>query len=85
MARAWAGVLSAYSGAHIEADEYRVLDGRRVLVRLHAHGRGRASGLELGGDRQSGANVFHIEDGRVTRLIVYFDREHALADLGLEE
>jgi hypothetical protein len=30
-----------------------------------------------------GATVFHIRDGQVLKLVVYFDREHALADLGL--
>jgi hypothetical protein len=28
--------------------------------------------------------VFHIRDGQATKLIVYFDRDRALADLGLE-
>jgi hypothetical protein len=31
------------------------------------------------------ATVFHIRGGKVTRLVVYFDREHAFADLGLSE
>jgi hypothetical protein len=35
--------------------------------------------------RTGGANLFHIRDGQVTRLVIYLqgDRERALADLGL--
>jgi hypothetical protein len=32
-----------------------------------------------------GANLFHIRNGKVSKLIAYFDRANALADLGIEE
>jgi ketosteroid isomerase-like protein len=41
--------------------------------------------LEIGQMRTNGAVLFHIHDGKVMRLVIYWDRDRALADLGLEE
>jgi ketosteroid isomerase-like protein len=48
-------------------------------------GRGKASGLEVSDTETKGANLFHIRDGKVTKLVLYWDRDRAFADLGLEE
>ena len=64
------------------ADEYRELDHERILVLVHHGGRGKTSGLELE-QLRGGAGLFHVSDGKVTRLVIYADRERALADLGL--
>jgi ketosteroid isomerase-like protein len=65
------------------AEEYRELDGERVLVFSSRSGRGKTSRLELRQISTKGASLFHIRGGKVTRLITYWDRERALADLGL--
>ena len=75
------GFTSAWEALRIEADEYRELDGERVLVFTHADGRGQASGVEIG--HKGGVHLFEIREGKVMRLVFYWDREHALADLGL--
>ena len=85
MAEAWREALSAFEELRAEADEYRALDDGRVLVLMHFSGRGKTSGLEVGDIQMKGANLFHVRDGKVTRLVTYWDRERAFADLGLEE
>jgi ketosteroid isomerase-like protein len=82
----WEGyrtVLSAWDDWRAEPQEYRELDDERVLVLIHLSGRGKSSGLEIEQVRANGANLFHIRGGKVTRLAIYWDRENALADLGL--
>ena len=79
--RRFLGTWDRYS---IEADEYCELDSQRVLVLVHDGGRGRASGLDLGSIKGERAMLFCVRDGKVTKLVVYWDRDRALADLGLE-
>ncbi len=83
MIEGWRDFLTAWEHWRGEADHYRELDSERVLVLIHGTGRGKASGLDAAQMRSEGANLFHISGGRVTRLVVYFNRENALADLGL--
>jgi ketosteroid isomerase-like protein len=75
--------MSAWNEWRAEVDEYRELDAERVLVLSHISARGKTSGLEIGHMQTQATSVMHIRDGKVTRWVVYFDRERALADLGL--
>jgi ketosteroid isomerase-like protein len=75
--------LSAWEGWTAEAEEYRELDSGRVLVITSSSGRGKSSGLGVGQMYAHGANLFHIRNGKVTRLVAYWNRDRALADLGL--
>ena len=77
--------LSAWEEFRHEVEELRELDGERVLVLAHFSGRGKTSGVEVGQTRGKGANLFHVRDARVTRIVYWLDRERALADLGLSE
>ena len=85
MAEALRDFLNAWEGHRIDVDEYRELDDERVLVLIHRTGLGKSSGLGLGHMQTKGANLFHVRDDRVTRLVLYFDPRRALADLGLSE
>jgi ketosteroid isomerase-like protein len=54
-----------------------------VFVLTRNTGRGKSSGVELGEMHTRGANIIHVRDGKVTKLVAYFDRDQAVADLGL--
>jgi hypothetical protein len=85
MGSAFRDWLSAWVGWTAEAEDYRELDDERVIVMTTSSGRGKSSGL---GVKQMGyahgANLFQLRDGKVTMLVTYWNRENALADLGLE-
>ena len=70
---------SAWDEYRSSVEEYREVDDG-VLVLTYATGRGRVSGVEIGERR---ANFFRLRGGKVTSLIVYWDRARALADVGL--
>jgi ketosteroid isomerase-like protein len=85
MGEGWHGFLGAWDEFRVTADEYRELDARRVLVLIHRSGQGRTSGLDVEQMGSTAADLFHIDDGKVTRLVNYWDRKQALADLALAE
>ena len=85
MAEGFRDVVGAWKDYRTEVDEYRELDGERVLVLLRLSGRGKASGAELGELWARPANLFHVRDCKVTRVVLYWDRRPALAELGLPE
>jgi ketosteroid isomerase-like protein len=79
------GILSAWDGLRVEAEEYRQLEDERVLVLTRLSGRGKTSGIELGQMRSNGADVLQIRGGKVIRFLLYWNRDRALTDLRLSE
>jgi ketosteroid isomerase-like protein len=84
MNAAWREFASAWEDFRVENDEFRELDGERVVALGHFSARGKTSGLELGQMRTRGASLFHVRGGKVRRLVIYWQADRALADLGLE-
>jgi hypothetical protein len=79
------GILNVWEGFRVEADEYLECDAERVIVLAHPIGLGKTSGLELGRMDLKGAQLFQLRSHKVTTLVHYYDRDQALADLGLED
>ena len=83
MATAWRSFLVDWEDWRAQTTEIRELDSERVLALVNLSGRNRASGLELAQiGSTEGANLFHVLDGKVTKFVLYLDRDRALADLG---
>jgi ketosteroid isomerase-like protein len=82
MAARYGDWLRGWKDFRAEPEEYRVVDEERVLVLVRNSGRGNTSGLRF--EQRTVANLFEVRAGKVVRLVLYWDRERALADLGLE-
>jgi ketosteroid isomerase-like protein len=83
MAEAWKDFLNAWEDLRAEVEEFRELDDERVLVLAHFIGHGKTSGLDLGELHTGGASVYQVRNGKVARIVFYFDRQRAFAELGL--
>jgi ketosteroid isomerase-like protein len=81
MASGYRDWLKAWKDFRAEPERYLVIDDDRILVLVRNSGRGRVSGLEI--EERSVANLFHCRGGKVTRIVVYLDRQLALAEFGL--
>jgi ketosteroid isomerase-like protein len=77
--------LSAWGDWWTDAEDFRELEDGRVAVLNRYRGRGKVSGVEIGETRSNGAAVFRVEGGKVTSIVIYFDRDRALGDLGLRD
>jgi ketosteroid isomerase-like protein len=85
IAEGWGAYLANWEDYRAEAEEYRELDVERILVFTHNYGRGKTSALEVGPFAAKGAVLFQVRGGKVKRLVAYFNRRRALADLGLPQ
>ena len=85
MNEAWREFASAWKDFRVSTDELRELDDERVLGVGPFSAQGKTSGLELGQMRARGASLWHVRAGKVRRLVIYWQADHALADLGLKE
>jgi hypothetical protein len=86
MAEGARSIVDVFELARIVADEYRELDAERVLTLDRRSGTLKQSRIEFGTSTAlpaMGAHLFHITNGRVTRLVMYSHRDRALAELGL--
>jgi ketosteroid isomerase-like protein len=77
--------LGAWDDVRTDIVDYREVDRERVLALTRTSGRGKTSGVELDAISANTAALFHLRGGAVTRLVLYWNRDRALADLGLKE
>lgn len=80
----WREFQGAWEDYGMNAEAYRQLDDERILVMVRLSGRGKASGLEVAQTGTRAATIFHVRGGKVRKLVVYWDGDRALADLGLK-
>ena len=76
----WRSFLSTWKDWHVEVEDYREIGEEQVVVPLRISGRGKTSGLDMSA---RATNVYTLRSGMVTKIVLYWDRDRAFADLGL--
>jgi ketosteroid isomerase-like protein len=71
------GIREIWDEWRMEQERF-IPTGDRVVVLIRIVARGELSGVEL--DRET-AHVWSVEDGRVTRCVVYFERSEVVDEL----
>jgi uncharacterized protein len=77
---AMGSMLEVWSDYQSEPLEY-IENGEFVVVRLCAHGIGRASGIQV---EDEVAHLWRIKDGKIVRFAAYIDSSDALATIKAE-
>jgi len=83
MAEGWRTFERSWGSLGVELIELRELDTEHVLSTVRFTGRTRGSDLELAQVPTLQACVLQLRGGRVTKLVLYWHLDQALADLGL--
>jgi ketosteroid isomerase-like protein len=78
--RSW---LGAFADFRISAEDVIELDSERVLALTSVRGHGKTSGVDLARTPTKAAHLFELRAGKVSRMVVYFDRDRALAELAV--
>jgi ketosteroid isomerase-like protein len=82
LAAAWRDFLAAWDDFRIQTEGVVTgADGMYVLL-LRLHGRGKGSGVSIDAEV---ANLMTMQNGRVARLEMHWDRDAALAAAGVRE
>ena len=82
----WRDFLRSWEDFRVLPETYRELGDGRFLVLFRRSGHGKVSGMDIAQHvGAEGADVLHLCDGKVIEWLSYWDRDRALADLGLEE
>jgi hypothetical protein len=83
MSVAWRNVLNAWGDYRAGAEGFRDLESGDILALAVFSAPGPASGSDVTQVLARGVSVMRIHEGRVRKLVVFFDRDRAFADLGL--
>jgi ketosteroid isomerase-like protein len=82
MVELWRSMLDAWVNLRAVPESFHELDDGRILVFLRNEGRGRSSGIDIQEISVESANLFELRDGKVTKLVLYWERQRALDAVG---